>query len=395
MHETSAEPRRRIGVTEAIEAAAAAGYDFATGVPCSYLSALIDGCVADPRLNYLGAASEGEAVCLAAGAWLAGRRPLLLIQNSGLGNAVNPLTSLNVPFRIPLTCLIGWRGQAGNEDEPQHRLMGEISPSLLRLLGADLRGIPEEPDAFAAEISAAARISETGRRVIAYLVSKGTFAAGAIRPGPTVEVREEGKHFKLAAGTRETTRADILSAFLESADETVFAVASTGYCGRELFTLGDREQNFYQVGSMGGAAAIGLGLAISTSARIVVFDGDGAALMKLGSLATIGAAGAERLVHVILDNSVHESTGGQATVSPSVSFAEVALACGYRWGVTCDTPESFLSALGMNELGPGLIHVLIKPGAMAALGRPTISPETVASRFRDALVPHRLRREAS
>ena len=119
-----------ISSENAVSALVEAGFDFATGVPCSYLSALIDGCIDDTRLGYVGATSEGEAMCIAAGAWLAGRQPVVLMQNSGLGNAVNPLTSLNAPFRIPAALFIGWRGRPGERDEPQHELMGGISRGL-------------------------------------------------------------------------------------------------------------------------------------------------------------------------------------------------------------------------------------------------------------------------
>ena len=176
----------------------------------------------------------------------------------------------------------------------------------------------------------------------------------------------------------------MLERFLGVVPDAAAVIATTGKCGRELFTLADRAQHLYQVGSMGGASAMGLGVALNTSRPVVVLDGDGAALMKLGNLATIGSRAPANLVHVVLDNGVHDSTGGQATVSPSVDFAAVALACGYATGATCDSPDGFERALRETRSGPGphLIHARIAPGSLAKLGRPTVGPAEVARRFR-------------
>ncbi len=161
-------------------------------------------------------------------------------------------------------------------------------------------------------------------------------------------------------------------------------IATTGKCGRELFTLADREQHLYQVGSMGGASGMALGLALNTPRPVIVLDGDGAALMKLGALATIGAYRPANLTHILLDNGVHDSTGGQATVSPGVDFAAIALACGYRYATSCDSLQGFGAALRAADTleGPKLIHLRIAPGSMDKLGRPTIAPAEVARRFK-------------
>jgi phosphonopyruvate decarboxylase len=151
--------------------------------------------------------------------------------------------------------------------------------------------------------------------------------------------------------------------------------------------LADRPQHLYQVGSMGGASGMGLGVALNVSRPVVVLDGDGAALMKLGSFATIGAYAPANLIHVVLDNGVHDSTGGQPTVSSSVDFAGVALACGYRYAASCDTLDAFASACRAAAPGPkpALIHARIAPGSMSKLGRPTIAPKDVARRFKTFL----------
>jgi phosphonopyruvate decarboxylase len=178
----------------------------------------------------------------------------------------------------------------------------------------------------------------------------------------------------------------VLQRFLTLTDDATAVIATTGKCGRELFTLADRRQHLYQVGSMGGASAMGLGVALNTPQPVVVLDGDGAALMKLGNLATIGAYRPDNLLHILLDNGVHDSTGGQATVSASVDFAAVALACGYSYAASCRSLEGFETALRQasrrKEIsGPALIHMRIVPGSLAKLGRPTVGPEVVARRF--------------
>jgi len=180
------------------------------------------------------------------------------------------------------------------------------------------------------------------------------------------------------------SRAAVLDRFLTLVDPAAAVITTTGKCGRELFTLADRPQHLYQVGSMGGASGMALGVALNVSRPVVVLDGDGAALMKLGSFATIGAYAPPGLVHIVLDNGVHDSTGGQPTVSNSVDFAGVALACGYRHAVSCATLDQFASAYRLAAAGPkpALVHARIAAGSMSKLGRPTIAPADVARRFK-------------
>jgi phosphonopyruvate decarboxylase len=179
-------------------------------------------------------------------------------------------------------------------------------------------------------------------------------------------------------------RAEALERFLALTDDRTAVIATTGKCGRELFTLEDRDQHLYQVGSMGGATGMALGLALNTQKRVVVLDGDGAALMKLGTFATVGAHRPSNLIHILLDNGVHDSTGGQATVSASVDFAGVALACGYRYAAACDGLSAFERAWDAATAtgGPALIHLRVRPGSIEKLGRPTVRPDEVARRFK-------------
>ena len=187
----------------------------------------------------------------------------------------------------------------------------------------------------------------------------------------------------LTAGRDLPTRLAALDRMLGNIPDTAAVIATTGKAGRELFTLGDREQHLYQVGSMGCALGMGLGVALNTARPVVVVDGDGAALMKLGTLATAAAYAPARLVHVLLDNGVYDSTGGQPTVSPGVDFAAAALACGYSRAYTCDSLEGFERALGAVPAhgGPQLVHMRIRPGSLESLGRPTVAPMEVARRF--------------
>lgn len=369
-----------------IAEAGQAGFDFYTGVPCSFLTPLINGVLSAPSLAYVGATSEGEAVAIAAGAWLAGRQTVVMCQNSGLGNAVNPLTSLNTPFRIPTLFLTTWRGEPGIPDEPQHELMGEITQDLIAVMRLEQAPFPSEPAALAPALSqAVARMEATGLPY-AFVVRKGDVAETELNQAPR-ELPSPGERSDHRAIGARPTRAAALERVLAVAPEEAAIIATTGKCGRELFTLADRPQHLYQVGSMGGASGMGLGVALNSKRPVVVLDGDGAALMKLGSLATIGAYAPENLVHVILDNGVHDSTGGQATVSASVDFAAIALACGYRRAASCASLEGFEHALrrAFAQAGPTLIHLRIAPGSMAKLGRPTVKPPEVARRFRDFL----------
>lgn len=375
-----------ITAREFITEAGRRGFDFFTGVPCSFLTPLINGVLNDRSLRYVGATSEGEAVAIAAGAWLAGRQSVVMCQNSGLGNAVNPLTSLNAPFRIPTLMITTWRGQPGIPDEPQHTVMGAITHDLLTLMGLAHAPFPTTPESLASALAAAADHLRDEEGSYALVMAKDSVADEPLSPAaPRPPV--PGLRFDDTATGTPPSRVEILEYFLKHADDRAAVIATTGKCGRELFTLADRPQHLYQVGSMGGASAMGLGVALNTPGRVVVLDGDGAALMKMGNMATIGAHAPANLLHIVLDNGVHDSTGGQATVSASVDFAAVALACGYRHAASCRSLSGFEAALERadSSAGPFLIHARIAPGSLAKLGRPTIGPMEVARRFRNFL----------
>jgi len=368
-----------------LEPARARALDFYCGVPCSFLTPIINRVIGDPTLDYVAAASEGEAVAIAAGAWLAGRGTSVMCQNSGLGNAVNPLTSLSFPFRIPTLLITTWRGGPGVQDEPQHELMGEITPDLLDVMRIRRRPFPKSVDDVSGALTEALdHMDETGLPY-ALIMEKGDVAAGALDaeavnapgPGETVEAR----------GGATPSRMDAMAGLLGRLPDDAAVIATTGKCGRELFTLADREQHLYQVGSMGCAAAMGLGVALNTSNPVVVLDGDGSLLMKMGTLATVGAYAPGNLIHIVLDNGTYDSTGGQPTVSGGVDFAAVASAAGYRKGISCRGQDGFIEAIGLalHNTGPTLIHMPVLPGSAKGLGRPTVKPQDVARRFKGFL----------
>ena len=358
------------------------------GVPCSFLTPFIDFTIASPRHEYLAASNEGEAVAIAAGAYLAGHRPVTMFQNSGLSNALSPLTSLTWPFRIPLLLITTHRGAPGLKDEPQHELMGEITEGMLRLAQVGCGPFPREAAQIAPSVQqAVAHLKETSLPW-AWIMAHGSVAEGAARPSAS----RAGRHPRgeaLPGEDPETPavlqRAQAIAAVADGLPSNGALIATTGKIGRELFTLRERPGNFYVVGSMGCASSIGLGVARyrAGSGAVVVLDGDGAALMRLEALAAIGRYAPHNLIHVILDNGMHESTGGQESLAASVRFDWLALSCGYASAETLVSSEALEAALrrAQETPGPHLIHVRVLPGALANLGRPALTPVQVKARF--------------
>jgi phosphonopyruvate decarboxylase len=363
------------------------GLDFYTGVPCSFLTPIINRVISDQNTDYVGAASEGEAIAIAAGAWLAGRGTVVMCQNSGLGNAVNPLTSLNWPFRIATLLLVTWRGQPGHKDEPQHELMGKITQQVLDDIRVRHQLFPKEEIEIASSLDTARSIMDDTELPYAFVMEKGSVEDEVLYEMP-LPFQEAGRRVNLAVGARRPSRVAALERLLAVIPDEAAIIATTGKCGRELFTLADRPQHLYQVGSMGCASAMALGVALNVRRPVLALDGDGAALMKMGTFATIGTQAPTNLIHLILDNGVHDSTGGQSTVSQNVDFAAIALACGYRSGTLADSLEGLEQALlkSLATSGPHIIHMRIYPGSMDKLGRPTIGPVEVARRFRTFLL---------
>jgi len=362
------------------------GFNFFTGVPCSFLTPIINRVISDPSINYVGATNEGEAVAIAAGAWLSGRMTVVMCQNSGLGNTVNPLTSLNWPFRIPTLLIVTWRGDPSIKDEPQHHLMGEITIDLLKKLRIPYDFFPENPDDVEKVLHNAKESMQEKKIPFALIMKKGAVSNEGLKQDEITR-RPRGTNIDLTLKEIPPTREDALITCLDSIPQDTAIICTTGKSGRELFTICDRVQHLYQVGSMGCASAMALGVALSSQRKIMVIDGDGAALMKMGNLATIGSYAPKNLLHLVLDNESHDSTGGQNTVSPNIDFSNIASGCGYKTTVKCNTSYELSNTLkkAVNSDGPHMIHMKISPGSMSSLGRPTIQPEAVARRFRNFL----------
>jgi phosphonopyruvate decarboxylase len=366
----------------------ARGVRFITGTPCSYLKPLINAAIDDARFVFRDATNEGDAVAMAAGAALAGRHALVMFQNSGLGNAVNALTSLCHPFRVPVLLVITHRGEPGGEpDEPQHDQMGRITTALLDTLEIPWARFAADAPGAAALLDRALAAMAADGRPFALVMSKDAVAPqGLQRRAPAEAPGERRLEFTENLRRRPAermSRTEALAAIRAARDPREVLIATTGYTGRELYALGDDPWNLYVVGSMGSASALGLGLALHTPRPVTVIDGDGAALMRMGNLATLGAYAPPGLLHVVLDNESHDSTGGQATVSRGVAFAAVAQACGYQRVVSTDDPGELHAALTAPRTdGPAFCHVRIRPGAPDKLPRPKVSPAEVFARLR-------------
>ncbi|MFT4588555.1 MAG: phosphonopyruvate decarboxylase [Limisphaerales bacterium] len=368
-----------------IEALSKLGYSQYSGVPCSFLKPFINYVIDDPSSDYLGAASEGEAVGITMGAYLAGRKTVTMCQNSGLGNMVNPLTSLNYPFRVPTLLISTWRGEPGVKDEPQHEQMGRIMPNLFDALEIPWKPFPTTVEQIRPTLEEAEASMAERQLPFGLVMSKDSVAPHALTHSDSPTIVETDKHdYKRGSLDERMTRTDALNLILKSLNGDEAIIATTGKTGRELFTIADRPNHLYVVGGMGTASAIGLGVAhAKPDQSVVVIDGDGAALMKLGSMATVGFYQPKNLIHVILDNEQHDSTGGQQTSSGVVKFADVAAATNYRNAFSAEDEKDVGECL--RELrkrpGPSLLHVKIKSGSPKELGRPTVKPHEVKERF--------------
>jgi phosphonopyruvate decarboxylase len=367
-----------------VEQAKNAGFGLYTGVPCSFLKPFINYAIDDPETYYVGAANEGDAIAIAAGAELAGTRSVAMFQNSGLGNAVNPLTSLTHTSRIPILLIVTLRGDPqGKVDEPQHELMGRITGDMLDLIGIPWEYFPESADQIPDILDRINGYMSRERRPYALVMRKGSVEARALEstPQPLPWQQQNGQPL-----IGRATRRDMLAAVLESADDEDVIVATTGYTGRELFALKDKPSNFYMVGSMGCASSLGLGIAlVRPDRRVIVIDGDGALIMRLGALTTVGVCRPANLVHVVLDNGLHESTGGQSTAASCIDFCAIAAACGYPCSFAVDKPTELARRMASQPPGPVFLRVAVRPGVPDELPRPDISPQDVAVRFRSFL----------
>ena len=379
-----------IGAAQFVEAARTRGFDWYAGVPCSYLTPFINYVLQDSLLHYVSAANEGDAVALIAGVSLGarnGRRGIAMMQNSGLGNAVSPLTSLTWTFRLPQLLIITWRGQPGVPDEPQHELMGPITPALLDTMKIPWETFPIEADAIGPALDRAVAHMDATGRPYALVMQKGSVAPYELKQGTGLASRARclpRSNLRGIAPDALPSRREALQRVIAYTplDSTV-VLASTGFCARELYAIDDRPNQLYMVGSMGCLTSFALGLALARpDLHVVAVDGDGAALMRMSAFATLGTYGPSNLTHVLLDNRAHDSTGGQATVSPNVSFATIAAACGYASAVESDDLGVLDELFATPMLrGPRFARLSIECGTPSGLPRPTIAPADVKTRL--------------
>ena len=365
------------------------GFNFFTGVPCSLVEDVIAVLEGERDAPYIAAVREDAAVGLAAGAWLAGRRPCVLMQNSGLGTSLNALASLSLMYGLPALIVVTWRGHEG-KDAPEHILTGKITPQLLDLLGMPYRVLSAAT--APSDVAWAAKEMDTRMQPVAIVVPPKVVETG----GAQHAIRSPGCGGSGPTARSETATPDELTPTISRLTAIRAArkpmtveplVHANGYICRESFSVGDRATNFYMIGSMGLASAIGLGLALTRTDRpTVVFDGDGNLLMNFGILAMVAERAPRRFVHVVFDNEVYGSTGNQLSPSRGVRLERVAAAAGYRTvnAVTAatDVEDAMRAALG----GPGPHFILVKTTTEEAdVPRIPHSPAEIRDRFRASL----------
>lgn len=347
------------------------GIGFFTGVPDSLLK---DFCayISDNTCEkkHIIAANEGNAIGLAVGHYLGTGKPsLVYMQNSGLGNAINPLLSLADPevYSVPMLLLIGWRGEPGLKDEPQHIKQGRIMENLLNVLEIPYFRLTASTRNIDSLISSATRKMGEEKRPVALLVSKGAFN------NYTLMSRTE-TNFPL-------NREGAISSIVNLASRDDLFISTTGMASRELYEIRSKHQlghknDFLTIGAMGHVSCIAYGLAIAQPSRkIICIDGDGSLLMHMGSLSTIGTGAVFNLIHVVINNGAHDSVGGQPTSAFDVDLKNVAVACGYQSVFSVQTKDEIQIAFNKAcREGPSMIEIKVKKGSRKDLGRPKTGP---------------------
>jgi len=347
------------------------GIDCFAGVPdsllknvCAYIT---DHC--DAQHNII-AANEGAAVGIAAGHYLATGKPACVyMQNSGEGNIINPLASLTDEevYNIPVLLLIGWRGRPGVHDEPQHVKQGKVTTGLLNVMGVNYEVLSKEEDKAEKQVIKAIKALHN-KEVFALVIEKDTF--------------EDYKLQNVEVNDLSMSREEAIQAVAAALGEKDCIVSTTGMISRELFEYRvakgqGHERDFLTVGSMGHASQIALGIAMAKPERKVwCFDGDGASIMHMGSMAIVANKAPKNYVHVVFNNGAHDSVGGQPTVGLKIDLPAVARAVGYKKTCSADSREVLaesLKAVATTD-GPILLEIKVKKGNRKDLGRPTTTP---------------------
>lgn len=348
------------------------GIDFYTGVPdsllkdiCAYITDHAD------RKNNIIAANEGGAVGLAAGYHLAtGNIPVVYMQNSGLGNTVNPLMSLTDSdvYRIPVLLVIGWRGEPGVHDEPQHVKQGKTTLPLLDAMEIRHEIMSGDEAELERQLAGGVRYMKETGRAFALVVKKGTF----------------GK-YKLQNGTHNPytmEREEAIKAVAGAMDVKDIVVSTTGKISRELFehrtaTGEGHSRDFLTVGSMGHASQIALGIALNRPERnVYCFDGDGAAIMHMGGMGIVASMLPGNFYHIVFNNGAHDSVGGQPTIGFGIDLPKIAAGCGYKTVMSVATRSELDTILPTLTTLPAplLLEIKVKKGSRDDLGRPTTTP---------------------
>ena len=353
-----------------IESLMSEGLEFYTGVPDSLLKNICAYITDYNKKGHVIAANEGGAIGLAAGYHIAtGKIPVVYMQNSGIGNAINPLLSLvdKEVYDIPLLLLIGWRGEPGVKDEPQHIKQGKVTIPLLETMGIANCVMAENEMDFQVQLKNAMSYINNNE-VYAFVIKKGTFDKY------TFQNKNDNDY--------ELSREEAIQIVASFVEKDAVVVSTTGMISRELFEYREiasqtHQQDFLTVGSMGHASQIALGIALQEKNRkIYCFDGDGAVLMHTGSLAIVGSEKPNNFVHVLFNNGAHDSVGGQPTVALNIDVTSIAKASGYPKTYSVETKEELLQILknGSNFEYPVFIEIKVKKGNRDDLGRPTTTP---------------------
>lgn len=366
-----------------IEDCARQGVGFFTGVPDSLLKEF-GAYVMDhlPPRSHVIAANEGGAVGLATGHYLATGKPALVyLQNSGQGNTVNPILSLADPevYGIPMLLLVGWRGEPGDHDEPQHVKQGRVMNALFHAMEVPHEVLETEPAAAAAQLSRMVALALDGHRPVALVVKKGSFKKYELQAEP--------------AHAYPLNREQVIAMVAGSVPAAAALIGTTGHVSRELYEYRLRKgeshaRDFLTVGGMGHASQIALGISMAQPTRpVYCLDGDGAALMHLGGMPLAGQSNCANLRHIVLNNGAHGSVGGQPTLAFKVSLSQIASACGYGWVRSVETMEALQDALeAMKQASaPAFLEVKVSTDARKDLGRPKSSPEDNRKSFMNFL----------
>lgn len=348
-----------------------AGVTFFTGVPDSLLKEFC-ACITSTmrQRDHVIAANEGASVGLAIGHYIGtGSLPLVYLQNSGLGNTVNPLLSLASPevYGIPMLLMLGWRGEPGKKDEPQHIHQGRVMAQMLEDMDVPVVILSDEITSAELQTHAAAKQAHEIKGPVAIIVRKNTFDQFSVSK----------EKVELPMGREEA-----IIAAAEILEDNAAVICTTGMPSRELFEFRARgraghHRDFLTVGGMGHASQIALGLAMAQPARpIYCFDGDGAALMHMGAMAITGQSNAKNLIHLVFNNGVHGSVGGQPTVGFNIDMPKIASACGYATSIRVVTVDELKNAIASARKADGasFIEVQVRPGNRANIGRPTSTP---------------------